>query len=777
MNTVWKLCGIITFFVATITNGADIYVSPTGNDAASGTLAAPLATIAAARDKADQLKTGNTPVTVYLRGGTYYLDTTVVFGPSNTGTATAPIVYKNYGSEKPVISGGIKLSDTTKWTVSSGQIMVTTIAPNLKVDQLFLNGKRQVLARFPNFDSTKILDGYDPNCTSPTRVATWKNPGEGPGYIRALHPKMWGGNSYTITGKNSNNFLDTVWAGDNNVSTMHPTYRMVENIFEELDAPGEWFYRKATGQLYFYPPAGTNLATAKIELASQDELIRILGTSSTGVVQYLTFDGLTFTHTYRTLFSKPYYSLLRSDWTIAHTGCLYITNSENILVNNCTFDQIGGNGIFMYGYNRHNVVYNNVFVDAGASCVCLIGDTISVRCPLTFSGGTCTDRTPGPRSPDYPAFIVVDNNLMNHFGRFEKQTAGVAIGISECDTVRHNTVHDCPRAGMSVNSNCFGGHDISFNWIYNTVLETDDHGPFNAWGRDRNAYFKDDTTMANVDAWKTTVIRNNRFEEYRGKLGIDLDDNSSNYLQDKNLVLGGGLKFMMNRNNTYINNILSRTARLHIFGFWWGNNAYVARNIFDDSQPYSDFQITPDTLKRNTKLIDSNFISSTSSQVCGLNQCYSWAQWHTAGLDVHSVQGMPTYADTAKVFPNNYAPRGDFSITSPAALALGFKNFPMDSFGVMPVTGTHVIQNPNVKNAFEHDNKPFDVHFSARKLFISHEGSYQVAITSALGRTVKAYSGKGLSIISFGTKTMGSGVFFVVVHSQNGMITRKLFVN
>lgn len=187
---------------AGFSSGADLYVSPDGNDSASGSLNAPLATIAAARDKADQLKTGNTPVTVYFRAGTYYLTAPVVFGPSNSGTAQAPIVYTAYQSEKPVISGGIKLPDTLTWTVSSGQIMVATIAKNLKADQLFLNGERQIMARYPNFDSTKvILDGYDANCYSPARVATWKNPTEGPGYIRALHPNQWGGESYTITGK------------------------------------------------------------------------------------------------------------------------------------------------------------------------------------------------------------------------------------------------------------------------------------------------------------------------------------------------------------------------------------------------------------------------------------------------------------------------------------------------------------------------------------------------------------------------------------------------
>ena len=86
---------------ATGVNGAEIYVSPTGNDANAGTIAAPLATIKAARDKADQLKAGNTPVTVYLRGGTYYLDTTVTFGVSNSGSPAPPLFIRVIMEKSP----------------------------------------------------------------------------------------------------------------------------------------------------------------------------------------------------------------------------------------------------------------------------------------------------------------------------------------------------------------------------------------------------------------------------------------------------------------------------------------------------------------------------------------------------------------------------------------------------------------------------------------------------------------------------------------------------
>lgn len=236
------------------------------------------------------------------------------------------------------------------------------------------------MARYPNVDTSKILDGYSADAISENKVSGWANPAEGPGYIRALHDKRWGSNSFIIKGKNGST-LDYEWVGDNNRSeAMHDTYIMVENIFEELDAPGEWYCRKATGQLFFWPPAGTDLTTGVIELASQEELIRAMGTQS-NKVQYIVFKGLTFTHTHRTLFTKPFETLLDGDWSIVRSGAVFFENAENLRVEWCFFDQIGGNGVFVNGYNRNHVIIDNEFIDAGATCVSVTGLTSSVRCP------------------------------------------------------------------------------------------------------------------------------------------------------------------------------------------------------------------------------------------------------------------------------------------------------------------------------------------------------------------------------------------------------------
>ena len=75
-----------------------------------------------------------------------------------------------------------------------------------------------------------------------------------------MHRAHWGGYHYLITGKNELGEVTYEGGWQNNRQMgMHPNDRMVENIFEELDAPGEWYHDNATSTLYFYPPEGMDI--------------------------------------------------------------------------------------------------------------------------------------------------------------------------------------------------------------------------------------------------------------------------------------------------------------------------------------------------------------------------------------------------------------------------------------------------------------------------------------------------------------------------------------
>jgi hypothetical protein len=656
---------------------ADVYVAADGNDNNAGTIIAPFQTLDKARTQVRTLLTNASgPIHVWVRGGTYYLSSPLTFGPSDSGTSTAPVIYSSHNTEKVVISGGFKV--TSDWSIHTEKIMKTHIGAGKDVDLLFLNGKQQIMARYPDFDSSKVyLDGYASDAISPARAARWANPSTG--YIRALHASMWGGNDYKITGKDADSNVQYTWVGDNNRSDgMHGTYRMVENIFEELDTPGEWFYDKNTGALYFYPPDGTNLNSSTVEAACLEELIKVVGNSS-GKVKYLTFSGFNFTCVKRTLFSRAYEGLLRGDWAIVRAAALYIQDAENIAVKNCTFDQVGGNGIFISGYNRNHVIDNNIFIDTGATCVQVVGLMNACRYPSTWSNHhtDMTDTTAGPLTDDYPKNITVSSNYMVNMGRFEKQSAGVNIAMSQSVTVQHNTIHRSPRSGININDGTFGGHVIEFNDVFDCVRESGDHGPFNSWGRDRFWSYQGYDTNGNngaakypyrqLDAGKTTIIRNNRFH-YSSvhEWGIDLDDGSSNYQIYNNLCLNTGFKLREGFDRHVYNNIIiNERANIHCTFEDANNN--IEKNIIINAQPIGLANSDAGREVAGHSHFDHNIYWNNGQSVS------LPSNWKSSGLDANSIVADPMFRNPAA---------NDYTVTNAAILQQsGFVNFPMDQFG------------------------------------------------------------------------------------------------
>ncbi len=434
--------------------------------------------------------------------------------------------------------------------------------------------------------------------------------------------------------------------------------------------------QKTHGTAVFLSPGGHNLSTATIELASLDQLIIVAGTSATKI-KYLTFNRLTFMHSFRTLFSpayQPYELLLRSDWGIARAGALFIQNAENVTVKNCFFDQIGGNGVFMSGYNRNHLVYNNEFTNTGASGVLSIGLQSAVRTPSTWTTqiNTITDNTPGPLTADYPQNITINNNLMTNVGVFEKQACGIGISMSSQVTAQHNSVSIAPRAGINFCDGCWGGHLIEYNDVNNCVRETGDHGPLNAWGRDRFWSVPNPTKqMAFLDAMSTTIIRKNRLQDNngRGYFGVDLDDGSSNYQVSQNLCLSCGVKFREGFVRRSINNIMIN-GQQHCHVWFNGGNDSIYHDIIVNGSAYDP--VSPN-FTGDQAYIDCNDFWNNGGAI-------DISPTTSVGLDAHSVKADPKFTNAAA---------GNYSVAAGSpALTLcngGFVNFPMDSFGRMNV--------------------------------------------------------------------------------------------
>lgn len=651
------LCAICAAF-ATSLLAADIYVAPGGSDRNPGSKEKPLATLEAARNKVRSMRG---TVTVFLRGGTYYLSKPVVFGSEDSRAAEQVVTYKSYPGENVTVSGAAVVP--VKWVEYKGNVRKAAISGDYIFDQLFIGKKKLHMARYPNFDpSVSHFGGYSADVLSPEKIGSWKRP-EG-AFIHAMHKHEWGDYHYRVTGKTGDTTLAFEGGYQNNRQMgMHDKYRFIENLLEELDAPDEWYYDAASRTLYVYAPAD-----AREVLAPQiRHLFEFRGTAQRPV-RNIHIEGFELAHTLRT-FMETKEPLLRSDWAIYRGGAVLLDGTENCAVRRCHFNAVGGNGVFFSNYNRDGEVSGCHFEETGASAVCFVGDPGAVRSP-SFEYNQAVpydrmDKAPGPKTDNYPAQCKVYDNLMHGLGRVEKQVAGVEISMSMDITVSHNTIYNIPRAGINVSEGTWGGHMIEFNDVFDTVLETGDHGSFNSWGRDRFWHpvrdRMDSLTAAHpelilLDAGRTIVIRNNRFRCDHG-WDIDLDDGSSNYHIYNNLCLNGGLKLREGFQRVVENNIMvNNSFHPHV---WFAKSGDVFRkNIV--TKPYAPIRVN-----EWGKEVDYNFFPDQPAL----------EKARQNGTDAHSLAGDPMFEDAAK---------GDYRVKpgSPV-LKTGFVNFAMDEFGVV----------------------------------------------------------------------------------------------
>ena len=640
----------------------NIYVSPKGNDTNKGTQTKPFASISKAVAETHKTKG---KVVVNLLEGTYYQNQPIVFTPSDSRKENESLTITNFKNQKVSVNGSVALN--LKWETYKNGIWQAKVNQDLIFDELFVNGQLQQMARYPNLDpKAHYFGGTAADAISKERVAGWKSPKGG--YVHAIHPCEWGDIHYVITGKDEKGevTLEGGWQNNRKMG-MHQKFRFVENIFEELDTVNEWFYDKEAKILYYYPPKGLDIRTAKFETPQIAHLFEFRG-SEKSHVKNISVQGLTLTQTVRTFMDNKE-PLLRSDWTIYRGGAVLFDGAVNCSVKNCTLNNLGGNAVFFNNFNRDCAVSGCSISEVGASAFCFVGDPNAVRSPSFEYYQSVPlaqiDRTPGPKTNNYPADCKVYDNLIFNTGVIEKQSAGVELSMCQSITVSHNTIYDVPRAGINVSEGTWGGHIIEYNDVFNTVKESGDHGSFNSWGRDRywhpdknvmDKIVENNYDLALADVVKPITIQNNRMRCDHG-WDIDLDDGSSNYIIRNNLCLNGGIKLREGVNRVVENNIMvNNTFHPHV---WFKN----CNDVFRHNVVSTDYQ--PVRIEVWGKETDYNSFPDSSSLKA------AWGR----GSDKHSVCGENIFANPQE---------GDFSLKDgSAALTVGFNNFPMDNFGVV----------------------------------------------------------------------------------------------
>jgi len=666
---------------------ADFFVSPQGKDTWSGKRAdpgendGPFATVVRAREAVRtwlRTQPEPRPVRVVLRAGTYYLNQPLEFGPEDSGTENAPVVYAAAQGEKVVISGGRRL-EGGRWGEVNGRKAWVVNIPEVKEGrwrfrQLFINGERRPRTRLPRQGAYRIesLPGYTGDfLRSPTRQFVYSGNDIQPAWrnlrdVDVIGICYWIDNRLPIENVDAQTRTVTfdrssLFALEDRETKQPGTY-WVENVFEALDTPGQWYLDRPQGKLCYLPWPGEDMTTAEIIAPRLSRVLQVVGRPG-AAVHDLRFEGLTFSHTE---WQPPadYASSLQAG--IEVPGAMLFDYAERCAVTDGGVEHIGNYGIEVGVGCADIEISHNRITDIGAGGI-RIGHSFSWE----EDGHGITERglqrkAAMPKGPHSQRITVADNEIA-HCGRFTPEAVGVFVGDNANNKIIHNHIHDMFLSGISVGSvqNVDDPAEATNNVVeYNHVHDIG-HGMF----LDLSAIYTCKTPASR--------IRYNVVHDVNGRgtgcgLGIGHDEGSCNMLIEKNLVYRcqapWGFSYE-SRDITVQNNILACGTQKQLIGY---SGEYPHQFTFRHNLVYYTQGELGSSFTRSQSRFDYNLYCRSGDGPVMFGD-KTFAQWQTTGQDSHSVVADPLFVDPA---------HGDFRLRpgSPAA-KIGFEQWDFSTVG------------------------------------------------------------------------------------------------
>lgn len=462
---------LLTAIAITTAAAIELHIAPNGDDGADGSVNAPFATVARARDAIRILKSGTVPlseaITVSVHPGQYAIPRSISFEARDSGAPEAPITYQAEGEVR--LYGGKLLPAEAFFPIAEQEIIArvpegareAVRALDLKAQgitdlglypdnfegapalpELFFNGSRMTLAQWPNEGWAEIAQVVDSG-PAPWRnhtsdgTGTFEYSGDEPTRWLAA-PAVWLEGYWCFDWAAATIRIGAIDTEKRQITLASPhhygigsgnpaarRYRAI-NLLEELDVPGEYFIDREAGVLYFIPPAA--LDTAHIVLSTLTQPMLQVDNS-----EHLTFEGFTFE-------------------ACAGTAVQF-TGGKHITLAGCTFRNTGQDGIVIEGGEAHTVQSCNL-------------DNIGTT-GIRIGGGDRKTLTPSKHQ-------VLNNHIRNVSQRmrthaYNLQFSGVGIHVA------HNLISDAPHQAIMVAGN---DHLFEYNEVCRVGMESDDCGAF-----------------------------------------------------------------------------------------------------------------------------------------------------------------------------------------------------------------------------------------------------------------------------------------------------------
>lgn len=699
----------------------DLYVSTHGNDRWSGTLPepdaagndGPLASIAAARNIVQQRKLAGKlayPLTVWIRGGRYTLSAPLEFGPDDS----APVTYAAYAGETPIVDGGMHIA-AQAWRIEqiNGQTTwVTDLSSDMasqSIRELFVNGQRRHRPRLPKIpsgsdgrdafycmesvpnvsfgspqDTTDLFNGCDRFVAKPGDVHSWKNLQD----IEIVVVHYWIEERMPI--KAFDEVTHTV------LSTHHSMFALkddfvsryakyyIENVYEALNEPGEWYLDRSTHKLYYIPLPGEQLETVDIAVPLIEQFIRLKGAPEQNrYVEFLHFKGIVFEHAGWHTLDVPVEAdtgmptarkYAASPQAASHVpGAIVMQGARYCAFTKCTIRHIGYYGLELADGCSGNRIVGNEITDMGAGGIKVNGADAA-----------------GPLSLRTRNNVITDNHIYDG-GRIYHSATGIFLKHTGGNTVSHNHIHDLYYSGIS----------SGWVWGYAESVSKDNRIEKNHIHDLGKGWLSDMGGIYTLSVQPGTVVRGNLIHDIEkanyGGWAIYLDEGSSYILVENNIcynTTSQPFNVHYGRENTIRNNIFAfgregqtalGRAEQHV------SFTYEKNIIVTDNEPIFIGGYACDFSTRSI-LSDLNLFWDISNRMpvfTGPRQSgrarpvpnLDLAQWQARRNDLHSIVADPCF----EVALSEDTAQRDFMLAPDSpALALGFQPIDIADVGPRP---------------------------------------------------------------------------------------------
>ena len=524
------------------------YVAPDGRDENPGTLDKPFATIEKARDRVRECKDNDEDILVFLRGGTYHLQKTLLFDHRDSGRNGHCVICKAYKDEQPVISGGRLIGD---WKPFGDCLYQATVHSDFR--QLYVNNKRAVRARTPNIDDYYRLTLWDEKdrqiIVNKNMVHSWNNFQD----VEMIVHMHWAEAILPLEAyETSESYAyisvqeperDLVFRRMYPIKSEGESFHF-ENALEFLDQPGEWYHDKKTATLYYYPRSDEDMSLAKVVVPELQTLVSIQGTFDKPV-SHLVFQGITFKHSgwnlpgeTGMLNSQAGHYTVRVEqnnvqYFIRPPAAVYVAAAHHLNFERNVFTQCGSTALDFHFGTFDNLIQGNIFYELSG-------------------GGIMYAKFSGPDVPHTHVYNPVDkreicrndtirNNVVTKIGLDYPGCCGIACGFPQSIVIEHNELFDMPYTGISVGwswvdaENVMRDNQIRYNHIFNVLQLLCDGGGIYTLSRQPNSVIKENY-IHNIYRLQWAVgSRNNGIFLDQGSSGITLERNVFQSIQQENI--------------------------------------------------------------------------------------------------------------------------------------------------------------------------------------------------------------------------------------------------